>query len=98
MSFDWTEFDNKFKAALTKAGADTPCARCGKSSYEILHGFFRHPLHERFDEGAVSAGDVITAVLVCKNCGWMAEHVLQMIGLGRFAKAWQGEERIFDVS
>ena len=98
MPIDWSEFDKKFKHALIKAGADTGCARCGKKSYAILRGFFNHPVNERFDEVNELKSGVITAVLICKNCAWIAEHSLEVLGLGEYISEPSLVPEVEDVS
>lgn len=66
---------------LTEKGAVLPCPRCGTKSFNIIDGYFVHPLQEE-PGGIVIGGQSVPAVaVVCANCGYLAQHALGALGL-----------------
>lgn len=71
---DWQQriFD-----ALTAAGADGPCPRCGHETAMLQDGFIELPLLARLREGPV--GSVSVVATICERCGFLSQHVANVL-------------------
>lgn len=63
--------------ALTAAGADRPCPRCGHEDFQLLDGYIGLPVQAKLNEGP--AGSVTTIATVCERCGFLAQHVVNVL-------------------
>lgn len=67
--------------ALSAKGATHPCPRCKNQSFAVVGGYFMHPIQLNLRGISIGGPSVPTAVVVCSNCGWIAEHALGTLGL-----------------
>ncbi|MDD3580081.1 MAG: hypothetical protein PHW74_03550 [Desulfobacca sp.] len=75
------ELKDKIIKALEARQAKLPCPRCGHQSFIILDGFF-NPTLQTEGEVQVRAGpSVPTVVVICKQCGFISQHALGVLGL-----------------
>lgn len=68
-------------AALEKKGANLPCPRCGTKQFTLLDGYFNQPIQVNMSGLVLGGPTVPSAVVVCTNCGFIAQHALGAIGL-----------------
>lgn len=71
------EWQQKIIEALTKAGADRACPRCGHEDFNLLDGYISVPLQAKLREGP--AGSTSTVATVCERCGYLSQHVLSVL-------------------
>ncbi len=71
---DWQQ---RLIDALTAAGADRPCPRCGHEDFQLLDGYMGNPLQAKLGEGP--AASVATVGAVCERCGFLAQHVVNVL-------------------
>ncbi len=65
---------------LRTRGVNLPCPRCGETDFAVLDGFLNESLQEDFTVFEIHGQTLPTAVTVCSNCGFLAEHVLGILG------------------
>lgn len=63
--------------ALTAAGADRPCPRCGHEDFQLLDGYIGLPVQAKLNEGP--AGSVTAIATVCERCGFLAQHLVNVL-------------------
>ncbi len=71
---DWQQ---KLIDALTRAGADRPCPRCGHENFTLIDGYVSLPLQARLGDGPVDS--LQTVMTVCERCGFVAHHALRVL-------------------
>jgi len=76
----WKEKE-KIIQALSSKSATRPCPRCGNNSFAILDGYINHFIQSSLGGVTIGGPSVPTAVVVCTNCGWLAEHALGSLGM-----------------
>jgi ribosomal protein S27AE len=67
--------------ALEKHGVLYPCPRCGKSTFELLDGYFNQPIQAELGRFVLGGEAVPSLVTVCTNCGFLSQHALGVLGL-----------------
>lgn len=76
-----SEQRQEIASILDKKGATQPCPRCGTRSFNVLDGYFTHPLSPNIGQVDLSGLSVPSVVVVCNNCGFISEHALGKLGL-----------------
>ena len=71
---DWQE---KLINALTRAGADRPCPRCGHEDFQLLDGYISLPVQARIGDGP--SASVPAVATVCDRCGYLSQHVANVL-------------------
>jgi hypothetical protein len=72
---------DKIIKALSEHGANLPCPRCGNEAFTLLDGYFNQIIQNE-PKGIVLGGRTIPSVVVaCKQCGYLAQHALGVLGL-----------------
>lgn len=71
------EWQQKLIDALTRAGADGPCSRCGNEDFNLLDGYLSLPIQAKLSEGPASS--VSTVATVCERCGFLSMHVVNVL-------------------
>jgi ribosomal protein L37E len=71
---DWQQ---KIIDALTQAGADRPCPRCGHEDFNLVDGYVSLPLQAKVAEGP--SGSIPTVVTICERCGYVSQHALTVL-------------------
>jgi hypothetical protein len=70
--------------ALSEAGADMPCPRCGNKTFTLIEGYqaiqlSTEPELPHWREGG---GSIIpTIMVICNKCGYLMQHALGAFGL-----------------
>lgn len=68
-------------AALEKAGAKLPCPRCDNRNFTLLDGYFNQPVQTELAGLVLGGPTVPSVVVVCKQCGFMSQHAMGVLGL-----------------
>ena len=71
---DWQQ---RIIDALTEAGADRPCPRCGHEDFNLVDGYVSLALQAKLAEGPVSSFPVV--VTICEKCGYVSQHALTVL-------------------
>ncbi len=71
---DWQQ---KLIETLNRAGADRPCPRCGHEDFQLLDGYVSLPVQSRLGDGPVAS--VPTVATVCERCGYLSQHVVNVL-------------------
>lgn len=71
----------KIIQALDRVGATRPCPRCGNATFSLVGGYFNHFIQQSLSGVNLGGPSIPTAVVVCSNCGWVAEHALGALKL-----------------
>jgi ribosomal protein S27AE len=72
----------KIVKALEDRKAALPCPRCGSRSFTLVDGYFNQSIQPAVGGGLVIGGPAIpSVVVVCTQCGFMAQHALGVLGL-----------------
>jgi ribosomal protein L37E len=71
------EWQQKIIDALTAAGADRPCPRCGHEDFHLQDGYVSLPVQATLASGP--AGNISTVVTVCEKCGYLSYHLLNVL-------------------
>lgn len=71
----------KIADALKAKGATNPCARCGRSNFEVIGAYFFNGMHDDLNNITIGGTGLPTAVTACQNCGHLAQHALISLGL-----------------
>jgi ribosomal protein S27AE len=66
---------------LESKGATKPCPRCGNNSFALVSGYFNHFIQTNLSGVSIGGPGIPTAVVICSNCGWLAEHALGALDL-----------------
>ena len=75
------EEQDRIVAALKQKGATRPCPRCNANAFALLGGYFNHAIEPRLGGMSIGGPSIPTVVVVCSNCGWVAEHAVGALGL-----------------
>jgi hypothetical protein len=75
------EEQDKIIQALDRVGATKPCPRCGNPTFSLVGGYFNHFVQQSLSGVSLGGPSIPTAVVVCSNCGWVAEHALGALKL-----------------
>lgn len=75
------EDQDRIIQALELVGATKPCPRCGNSTFSLVDGYFTHFIQKSLGGVNLGGPSIPTAVVVCSNCGWVAEHALGALKL-----------------
>ena len=65
-------FTDKINGQLVDVDATGDCPRCGDDRFGTMDDYLTHTL-----EGG---GVITTAISVCSQCGWLAQHVIEPFG------------------
>lgn len=71
----------KIIEALEKRKAHLPCPRCGNPNFSLLGGYFNQPIQTELGGLVIGGPSVPSIVVVCNQCGFMAQHALGALGL-----------------
>lgn len=66
---------------LTERGATLPCPRCGSKSFALLGGYFNQTVETQLKDINIGGITLPTAVVTCKQCGYLSQHALAVLGL-----------------
>ena len=74
---------NQIVRALEERKAALPCPRCGGNrSFTLMEWYFTQSIQPSVGRGLVIGGPAIpSVVVVCTQCGFMAQHALGVLGL-----------------
>jgi len=77
-----THFDsNEIVRILTERGAILPCPRCGRKEFSLEDGFIFNTLQSDFGVYNIGGSGIPSIVTVCRNCGFMSQHAIGVLGL-----------------
>jgi predicted nucleic-acid-binding Zn-ribbon protein len=69
-------------ATLLEAGATRPCPRCGGENFELLDGYIMEFTQSQLRNMVVGSHNrFVTVASVCEQCGFLAQHALDSLGL-----------------
>lgn len=72
----------KIVKALEERKAILPCPRCGNKNFTLVDGYFNQSIQPEIGGGLVIGGPAVpSVVVVCVQCGFMAQHALGVLGL-----------------
>jgi ribosomal protein L37E len=71
---DWQQ---RLIEALTGAGADRPCPRCGHEDFQLLDGYIGLAVQAKLGEGP--SGSHTTIGTVCERCGYLSQHLVNVL-------------------
>jgi len=75
------EFREKVVEILKEKNVNLPCPRCSGRNWSI-EGFFNQALQSTERQGSVIGGpSILSAVVICKNCGYISQHALGALDL-----------------
>jgi hypothetical protein len=72
-----SDWQDKLIQALTRAGADLPCPRCGHDDFSLVDGYVSLPLQATLAGGPASS--LQTVATACERCGYIALHALNVV-------------------
>ena len=75
------EQKQKIIKSINERGAKLPCPRCGNKEFTVLDGYFSHSINTKIGTVVIGGATVPTAVIACKNCGYLVQHALGILGL-----------------
>jgi ribosomal protein S27AE len=79
---DWSEEQQKeVIRSLRAKGVDVACPRCNHSSFTLLDGYFNQPIQKELTGVVLGGPSVPSIIVICTNCGFMAQHALGPLGL-----------------
>jgi hypothetical protein len=71
------------EAKLRAAGAVLPCPGCGRSERRVLDGYIIEYTQSQLRNMVISGDNRMSCVAtVCLSCGYLAEHVLDVLRYG----------------
>jgi predicted nucleic-acid-binding Zn-ribbon protein len=69
-------------AALLEAGATRPCPRCGSEHFKLLDGYVMEFTQTQLRNMVVGSHNrFVTVASMCTQCGFLAQHALESLGL-----------------
>jgi ribosomal protein S27AE len=71
------EWQQRIIDALTRAGADRACPRCGHEDFSLLDGYVSLPLQATLSGGP--ADSIQSVATACDRCGYLALHALNAL-------------------
>ncbi|NQT27186.1 hypothetical protein HQ585_17660 [candidate division KSB1 bacterium] len=71
----------QIRLALNRLGANKPCPRCGNKDFDILEFYFSDIVQTDLKAVKVGGPNVPSAVVLCKNCGYLSQHALGLLGI-----------------
>ncbi len=75
------EQKEEFKKAIQDRGATKPCPRCGNASFILLDGYLSPTLQTDLGKTILGGAGVPIVAVICKNCGFLSQHALGILGL-----------------
>jgi ribosomal protein S27AE len=69
-------------AALNSHAVRQPCPRCANMQFDLI-GEAVIPLQETPGVYSIGGPGIPVAVVACRRCGFISEHALGSLGLGR---------------
>ena len=79
-----TTREDEIVKALLEKGATKPCPRCDNLEFEIYAEAEAPLVANRLDLLSREFSTPLPIILMaCKNCGYLAQHVRALLGLGR---------------
>ena len=69
--------------ALAQRGATLPCPRCGDNNWSVLDAYITHLLTQDVENITLGGPILPTAGVICTRCGFLAEHSIARLGLGK---------------
>jgi hypothetical protein len=71
------------EAALREAGAVLPCPRCGGSDVVVNDGYIVEYTQSQLRNMVIGGDNRISCIgTVCTRCGYLAHHVIDILGGG----------------
>lgn len=67
--------------ALQQRGAIVACPRCRHQQYEMVGGYFTNLIQQDLVSFQIGGPAVPCVVLICQQCGFVAQHALGPLGL-----------------
>lgn len=86
------ELKEKITEVLKNRNAFSPCPRCGKTEFIFADGLFTNILQNNLNAPRLYGRALPSAIIVCKNCGFISEHAIGVLGLLDQAKAVKNNE------
>ena len=86
------ELKVKITEVLKSRNALSPCPRCGSSEFLLADGLFTNILQSDLNSPKLYGRALPTAVIVCKNCGYISQHAIGLLGLLDQVKADNQDE------
>lgn len=75
------ELKTKITEILKRRDALTPCPRCGKTEFILADGLFTNILQTDLHSPKLYGRSLPTAIIICKNCGYVMQHAIGILGL-----------------
>jgi len=67
--------------ALEEVGVKLPCPRCSNKEFTLVDGYFVQTLQDNITHIAVGGESVPSVMVICKRCGYIAQHALGSLGV-----------------
>lgn len=72
--------------ALEEKGGDKPCPRCGHKEFTVAEGYVSPVLQKEYVEELEfyrfgGKRVIVSAFVICTNCGFMSQHSLVALGI-----------------
>ena len=67
--------------ALKERNVNSPCPRCGNTSFTLLDGYFNQTIQGGLKGLALGGPSIPSIVTVCSKCGFLSQHALGTLGL-----------------
>lgn len=67
--------------ALTKAGVNLPCPRCGNKQFNLVEGFFVQIIQQGIKNIVLGGQSIPSIVTACSQCGFLSQHALGALNL-----------------
>lgn len=71
----------KIVEALQAKGANRACPRCGNGFFSLIDGYFSTTVQASPIGLQIGGVTVPSVVVVCNQCGWLAQHALGSLGM-----------------
>jgi ribosomal protein S27AE len=75
------EEQEKIIKALLDAGARLPCPRCGNGTFTLASGYLTQSVLPDPFTVVIGGTSIPSIVVICRKCGFMAQHALGPLGL-----------------
>lgn len=71
--------------ALSKAGVNLPCPRCGNKHFTLVEGFFVQIIQQGIKNIVLGGQSIPSIVTACSQCGFLSQHALGALKLMNLA-------------
>lgn len=66
---------------LAKYDKSAVCPMCGDAHFTIADAYLLNTLHTDFNSVTLGGPSIPSLAIICKNCGFISQHALGMLGL-----------------